>query len=463
MSGATRPDRGDERRAIFHHAGTVLLGQLAVMAFSVIDTVVAGRYAEDALAALSVASAIFVSVYVALMGVLQALLPIWAELHGAGREQEIGRSVRQSLYLCGAATALGMLVLLLPDALLRWTDVPDAMRGDVRRYLAVLALALPAALLFRVFSTLCQALGRPQLVTRLQVLSLPLKLVLSVWFAFGGAGVPPLGLVGCGLASLAVNWLLLAGAAWLLRREAGFAACGIWQRMEPPDWTQIGQFLRLGLPAGLAMLVEVTSFTLMALFIARLGTTASAAHQIAANLAALGYMVPLSLAIATSARVSWWLGAGDAAHARMVCLSGFRMVLAAAACTALALWLLRGQIPAVYSDNAQVRSMAGLLIVATAIFHLADATQALCVFVLRCYRVTLAPLVIYCAMLWGVGLAGGYGLAYEGLGPWPAMRSPLAFWLMGALALVVAALLLVLLLHRALRRSLRQQGLRPAG
>jgi MATE family multidrug resistance protein len=66
--------------------------------------------------------------------------------------------------------------------------------------------------------------------------------------------------------------------------------------------------LQLGVPAGLAIMVEVTSFTLMALFIARQGTTAAAAHQIAANMAAVLYMVPLSLAIATSTRVSYWLG-----------------------------------------------------------------------------------------------------------------------------------------------------------
>ncbi|HYP85761.1 MATE family efflux transporter [Variovorax sp.] len=453
--GAAAAPAGAERRSIARHAGTVLLGQLAVMAFSVIDTVVAGRYAEDALAALSVASAIFVSVYVALMGVLQALLPIWAELHGARRPEDIGRSVRQSLYLCAVATAIGMAILLYPDALLRWTGVPDAMRAEVRRYLNVLAFALPPTLLFRLFATLCQGLGRPQLVTRLQVLALPVKLVLSIWFAFGGAGLPALGLVGCGWASLLVNWALLAGAAWLLRTERGFASCGIWRRMEPPDWRQIGQFLRLGLPAGLSMLVEITSFTLMALFISRLGTAAAAAHQIAANLTALCYMVPLSLAIATSARVSWWLGAGSPAQARQACLTGLRMALAAAMAMALGMFLLRWQLPAVYSDNPQVLAMAAMLLAATAVFHLADATQALCVFVLRSYRVTLAPLAIYCALLWGVGLAGGYLLAYQGLGPWAPMRSPLAFWVMGALALAVAAALVALLLRRAVRRSLR--------
>jgi multidrug resistance protein, MATE family len=121
------------------------------------------------------------------------------------RNGVVGRSLRQALYLCGALSLVGIAILLSPVPLLRWTEVPPALRVEVGNYLAVLALALP--------------------------------------------------------------------------------------------------------PALLAVMVEVTSLTLMALFIARQGTTASAAHQIASNLAALLYMVPLSLAIATSARVSYWLGA----------------------------------------------------------------------------------------------------------------------------------------------------------
>jgi MATE family multidrug resistance protein len=78
--------------------------------------------------------------------------------------------------------------------------------------------------------------------------------------------------------------------------------------------------------------------------------------------------------------------------------------------------------------------------------------QTLCVFVLRCYRVTVMPLVLYCTLLWGVGLGGSYLLAYRGIGPWPAMQSPLAFWLMSALALALAAALLLALLWSTLKR-----------
>lgn len=440
-----------ERGIIARHAGTVLAGQLATMAFGVTDTIVAGRFSQQALAALSVGAAVYITVFVALMGVLQALLPTWAELHGAGRRQDVGRSVRQALYLALLASALGVAGLLFPGALLQSTEVPPELQQDVRQYLAVLALALPPALLFRMYSTLNQSLGKPLLVTWLQLASLVVKVPLTIWFAFGGLGLPAMGAVGCAWATVVVSYLFLGLAAWLVRTDDLYRPYAIWRRIEPPDWHAIGQFARLGIPAGLAIMVEVTSFTLMSLFIARQGTLAAASHQIAANLAAVMYMVPLSLAIATSARVSYWLGAGDPRQARACIRTGFRMGLAMALLLAATMLLARDGLAAVYSADRQVAAVAAGLLGWVAVYHLGDATQALCVFVLRCYRVAVAPLVAYCVLLWGVGVVGGYALAYRGLGPWPAMQSPTAFWIGSAFALALLAVILPLILWRAVR------------
>ncbi len=445
-----------ERRLIARHAGTVLVGQMATMAFGVTDTVVAGRFDQDALAALSIGAAIFISVFVALTGTLQALLPVWAELHGAGRREAMGRSVRQALYLCGAATAVGAALLLSPGPLLAWTEVPPAMRGAVGQYLAVLAAALPAALLFRIYATLNQSIGRPSFVTWLQVGALAVKVPLSIWLTFGGLGMPALGLLGCALATLAVNWLMLAVAVLMLRHRPEYQAYRLWRRPERPDWPQLGAFARLGVPAGLSVMVEVSSFTFMALFIARLGSTATAAHQIASNLTAVAYMVPLSLGLATSARVGYWMGAGRPEQARRACWQGLGMAVLAALVVAGLLLGLRGTIVQFYTREAAVAQLAAGLLVACAAYHLADATQTLCIFVLRCFRITVVPLLVYCALLWGVGLGGGYRLAYHGLGPWPAQQSPLAFWVMAAAALGAAALILLALLRVAVGRAGRR-------
>lgn len=444
-----------EFKTITRHAGTVLVGQLATMAYGVTDTIVAGRYAETSLAALSVGSAIYMSVYVGLLGVLQALLPVWSELHGANRPQQLGHSFRQVLYLWLALVVIGMSILFHPDPLLAWAQVPSALRGEVQSYLGVLALALPAALMFRLYSTLNQSLGKPQLVTWLQLGSLCVKIPLSIWLAFGGWGLEARGATGCAWATLAVHLGMLTVALWLLRTRALYRPYRLWQWPGRPDWKVIGHFARMGVPSGLTILVEVTSFTLMAVFVASLGTTAAASHQIAANLAAVLYMVPLAIGIASSARTSYWLGAGQPARARHAVGVGFGLVLGSAVLLASLLVLMRAPLAALYARSPEVVALAASLLLWTAAYHLFDGLQALGVFILRCFRITVAPFLIYGVLLWGLGLYGGYLLAYQGLGPWPALQTPAAFWMAGAGALALAALAFWLMIWQVLQREQR--------
>ncbi len=441
-----------EFKTIARHAGTVLVGQLATMAYGVTDTIVAGRYAEASLAALSVGSAIYMSVYVGLMSVLQALLPLWSELHGARQPARLGHSFRQALYLWLALVLVGLSILLNPGVLLDWADVPTELRAEVLAYLGVLALALPAALMFRLYSTFNQSLGKPQLVTWLQLGSLAVKVPLSVWFAFGGLGLEAQGAAGCAWATLLVHLAMLALALGLLRTRPLYEPYRLWQSPGRPDWKVLAAFARLGVPSGLTILIEVTSFTLMALFVARLGTTAAASHQIAANLAAVLYMVPLAIGIATSARTSYWLGAGQPGRARHAVGLGFGLVAGSALVLALMLIAVRAPLAAVYASSPEVVALAVPLLFWTAIYHLFDGLQALGVFVLRCWRITLAPFLIYAVLLWGLGLYGGYRLTYHGLGPWPAQQTPAAFWMAGAAALALAALSFWLMIWRVLKR-----------
>jgi len=441
-----------ELRTIWRHAGTVLVGQLATMAFGVADTVIAGRYAPEALATLSVSWAIFISIFVALQGMVQAQLPIWAELRGAGGGAHVGRSVRQAAYLCAAAMLVGLPVLMFPAPLLRWAEVPASLQGQVETYLRVLGLSLPPALLFRAWSTLNQSLGRPLLVTWLQIASLAVKVPLSIWLTFGGLGIPAMGLEGCAWATVIVYYLLVLVAGWSLKTQPLYAEYRIWQRIEPPHWPTLRAFARLGVPTALALMVEVTSFTLMALFIARLGTVAAASHQVAANVTAVLYMMPLSLGLATSARVSYWLGAGDQRQARVALRTGFKLALVLACGSAVVLSLAHRGIASLYAGgNTEIVRLAGGLLLWVAGYHIADAMQALGVFLLRSYGVATRPLAIYCVLLWGVGLGGGYLLAYRGVGAMAPLQEPAAFWAAGAVALSLTAGAFTWLLWRVVR------------
>lgn len=443
----------NERKIIVKHASTVLVGQLAVVLFGVADTVIAGRYNPEALAILSLSASIYITVYVAMLGVIQALLPLFAELNGAQKKTEIGVLFRQSLYIWLGLSLLGMALLLSPQWLMQWTEVPLALQEGAADYLSLLAVALPAALFFRLYSSLNQSLGKPRLVTWIQVGALVVKVPLSVLLAFGWGIMPAMGLLGCALATVMVSACMTLIALVLLRRHALYADLRLWQPLEPPDWTSLRHMLRMGIPNGLSVTVEVTSFTLMALLISRMGEVAAASHQIASNMAALLYMVPLSFSIAISARLSYWRGAENQQAVRNCLYIGFQLVLTLAVVLASLLWLFNESIAHWYTKDLAVAQLATTLLAVIGVFHLLDALQTICFFVLRSFKVTIAPVLIYSIPLWGIGLTGGSSLAYDGLGPFSAMQSPTAFWYMNILALTLVCTGLLILIQLQLKKS----------
>ena len=428
-----------ELGVIGQHARVIVVGQLATMAYGVTDAVVAGRYSDESLATLEIASSIFISIYVSLMSVMQALMPIYSELHGAKKPLELGSAFRQSMYLGAALMIFGMAVMMQAGFFLEMFGVPQKLRPAAENYLSILGWALIPAMGFRMFSALNQSLGAPKIVMWLQMASLALKIPLTVWFVFGGAGLPAMGVAGCAWASFVVNCVLFAAALVALRQLPMYRPLQLLACFEKPDWKRLKNYAALGIPAGLAAMVEVTSYALMGLLVARMGIVATASHQIAASMAAVLFMMPLSLSIASSARVSYWMGAGDVAKAGAVARAAVWLTVAVALLASLATALLAIPISRLYSSSAEVAHLGAGLLMFVALYHLADAWQTIGCFLLRCWRITVMPMVVYSIVLWGLGLGGGFMLAYQGIAGYAAWQQPAAFWLMGFFALCIAA------------------------
>jgi MATE family multidrug resistance protein len=100
-----------------------------------------------------------------------------------------------------------------------------------------------------------------------------------------------------------------------------------------------------------------------------------------------------------------------------------------------------------------VQAAALALVAWLAWFHLGDAAQTVASFALRAWRVATVPLVIYAVVIWGVGLGGGYLLAFDvlGLTPGPLLGAP-GFWAAGTFALLLTAVLLATFLAWMLRQ-----------
>ncbi|HNT37756.1 MAG TPA: MATE family efflux transporter [Rubrivivax sp.] len=436
-------------------AWPLFIGQISVVAFATVDTLLLGRHSAADLAALSVGTAAYITVFIGLMGVVLALSPIVGQLYGAGQNEQAGRQLHQAVWLALALSVVGAAVLLFPAPFMTLARMSTEQEARVRTYLAVLALSLPASLLFSAYRGFNNALSRPKAVMALQVGGLALKLPLSAWF-IGGIpvlGIPSLGVVGCAVATAIVMWMQ-ALAAWLvLRRSAFYVPFRLWGRgLHAPDPQALWAQLRLGVPMGLSILIEVSGFAMMAVFIARLGTNAVAGHQIAANLVSLMFMLPMALAIATSTLVAQRLGARDLPDARALTRHGIGLGVLVAAALGSLVYLGRAGIVRLYTQDAAVIAAALPILAWVALFHLFDATQTMAAFVLRAHRIATVPMFIFAASLWGIGLGGGYLLAFDPPAFVPAaLHGAPGYWVASTIGLTVAASLLLAVVWRVMR------------
>ncbi len=457
---AARPLKlADSARRIAPLAWPVLIGQVSVLAFATIDTLLVARASADDLAALAVGSAAYITVFIGFMGTLMALSPIVGQLYGAGRLAQAGRQVHQSVWIAAGLMLLGSGLLAFPYPFLAIAKATPEVADKVRHYLLALALSVPASLFFAIYRGFNNAVSRPKAVMLIQLGALGLKAPLSALLVFGwpALGVPALGVAGCGIATAVVMWLQLAVAFVVLRRDPFYARFQLFGRgLDRPHRASLRQHLKLGLPMGASLLVEMTAFAFMAIFIARLGTTPVAGHQIAINMVSLIFMLPLALGSASSTLVAQAIGAGHARDARRLGWHGLLIGTLLAALVGAAVFVAREPLLRLYTSNPAVLAAALPLVAWLAVFHVGDAAQTIAAFVLRAYKIATVPVLIYVAALWGVGLGGGYVLAFNvgGRVP-PALQGAPGYWFAATVGLVLAGSALSAFLLWLLRRESR--------
>jgi len=393
---------------IYRLAWPVLIAQLAVMAYAVIDTIMAGRFATEDLAAVGIGASIYFSVFVALMGVLLAVSPIVGQLLGARHYADIGEQVRQGMWLTVTLALLSVVVFRYPEPFLVLSGPSPEVADKVRAYLAIAAWGAPAGLAFRLFASYTTAISLPRIMMALNLLGLLLKVPLTWVFVFGHLGSPAMGSAGCALSTTLVNWIVAILAWAYCGLSPAYRRHGVFAHWSWPRLDDQRRLFALGIPIGLTFLVDVTAFTFMALFVARLGAVNSAAHQIASNVAAVMFMLPLAVGNGVGVLVAQAIGGRKFAIARATGVTGIALALILAALSGLTLALGAVAIAAFYTSDDTVRAIAATLLVLVAGYHVFDALQVVTVSALRGYKRAVVPMLINAAGLWGVGLAGGY-------------------------------------------------------
>ncbi|QND86074.1 MATE family multidrug efflux transporter MdtK/NorM [Chromobacterium vaccinii] len=459
LNRASRAEILAEARQIAGLALPMMIAQIAQVATSFVDTVMAGRVGTDDLAAVSLGASVFITAYVTLMGVVAALNPILSHHLGSRDQRAFGHDAAQGLWFGLILGILGGGLMLALEAPLRhWLHLPPEVTDKVMLFITGAAVGMPAAMIHRALHAYASSLGHPKAIMVVSLLALALNIPLNYILIHGLFGMPKMGGAGCGWATGIAFWFnclaLLAYVSW----HRNFRDNRILAGLAAPDWRRFLAFLRLGVPIGLSFFVEVSLFSFIALLIAELGTVVVATHQSVLNFSSLIYMLPQSVATALSVRVGHHAGAGDYKAARFISGVGMLMGLAMAGGAMLLVLMLREPIMWMYSTDPRVIAMGTTLLLFAAVYQLTDAAQTIASGALRGYKLTAVPMLIHITSFWMVGLGLGMLL---GLTDWIVPRMGIyGFWTALVISLTVAGLLLTYYLARASRKRLRRdQGI----
>lgn len=408
----SRFDRGKEIRTLLLLGWPIMVAQLAQSAIGFIDTLMAARAGANDLAAIALGSSLWLPLFLALGGILMATTPLVAHLIGRGRELRSRQTLQQAVWIALALSLLGVIALRNPGPVLQLLQLDPRLEQTTRDYLDAISWGFPAFLLYQVVRSYSEGFGKTHPVMRIAVLGMLCNIPLNYVLIFGKLGLPELGGVGCGYASAAVMWImLLTGIAYLLKSPR-FRPLRLFEHWQPPQISVILTFLRLGLPIGFALLIEVSMFCVLALILAPLGETVIAANQITISYTGLIFMVPLSIAMALTIRVGQLAGAGQHEAARQAVITGIMITLTIALASSTISLLLAESIVRLYTERDAIISLAATLISIAAIFQFSDALQVSAAGALRGYKDTAVPLLMVFVAYWLVGLPTGYVLGF---------------------------------------------------
>lgn len=418
----------------------------------------AGRASATDLAAVSVGSSLWMPLMLFMTGTLMGLTPIVAQLLGATHTRRIPRYVHQALWL---AIVLGILAACLlwfaVMPIFRLMNVPIHVAELATGYLTAVAFGMPGVALYQALRAFSDGMNHTRPSLWISLIGLGVNIPCNYLLIYGGKGltdllgaatpdllqaIPAMGAIGCGIATALSMWVMCLCMLIYTRRSQAYAPIVIWHTMTWPHRAMIRELLHIGLPIGIAIFVEVTLFTLIALFVASLGEITVAAHQIALNYTSILFMLPLSLAMALTVRVGNTLGTGQSRQAGFVAWNGLFICLLIALLNDLLLWLTAGPIMSLYTHNEDVKRLAMSLIYLAMIYQISDSLQVNMAGALRGYKDTRIIMVITLLSYWLVGLGGGHLLGTNGI---PGIVEPLGvhgYWIGLNAGLTVAALLL---------------------
>ncbi|HKR65134.1 MAG TPA: MATE family efflux transporter [Thermoanaerobaculia bacterium] len=367
-----------EIRELVRLAAPLAAAQAGTQMMGLVDIAVLGRVGARELGGAGLGNAVFFAMSVIGIGIVYGVDPMISQALGAHEHVRARRLLWQGSWLALAVSGALTLVLLALAALLPYFGVQPELVSPARTFLLIRMLSLAPFLLFFVVRSYLQAQGTTRPLIAAMVAANIVNFALDVLLVFGAGPLPPLGVAGAALSTLAATFAEL----WIV-----IAAVKRIRIDEPFDhrWNarEVALGFRVGLPVGLQMGAEVGIFALVGVLAAQLGTLHLAAHQTVIGLISFTYTAALGIAAAGSVRVGKAVGARDphatrvAGHAAMLAGAAFMLI------PALAFAFVPRAVARLITDQPDVLAAAIPLFLVAAVFQLSDGTQGVGAGVLR--------------------------------------------------------------------------------
>ena len=295
----------------------IILGNLGNMLINIGDVIVAGRHSTTTLAAISVASAIFMTFFIAGVGFMASISPVVSNLRGM-------RIPSKNLFR--VTTVYSLLIGFIFFVLIRliifavpYMGLAENLSYYVVEYLEISSWGTFAGLLFVAFKEFLQAYEIVIFPNLIVIAAIFLNVFLNIVFVFGYMGFPELGVKGLAIASLIVRWLM----TFVL-----FIYCIPFFRGKAQKYkSYIKDLVKTGWPISLAMFFEFLGFNITAVLVGKFSSLYAACHNVIVTMTGATYMIPLSISNAAAIKVGFANGEKNLQNIKKYTLTGYILII----------------------------------------------------------------------------------------------------------------------------------------
>jgi MATE family multidrug resistance protein len=428
-------------KSLLKLAYPILIAQLIQNLMGFVDIVMAGRVSSIDMAAVAVANSIWLPLILTVYGLTMALAVIISQLAGAKDYLSISKQTYQTAWI---ALTLGILIIglyyLLAPMIYSRVELEDDLKPLLFDYLRYIVWGAPGYCLYLVLRNFSEGLSYTKPTMVISIIGLIINIPANYIFIYGEFGAPALGGAGCGIATAIVYWTMFISMLIYTYKSKILRKVSLFDKFYWPDLTEIKNILFLGIPIALSLLFEVSLFAVVAIILVPFGAEIIASHQIALNFSGLIFMVPLSLAMATTIKVGNAIGHNNHQKAKDYSLHAILLGLLLALFTAILTLLFRIPIVSIYTTELPVIKIAANIMLLATIYQFSDAVQVVSAGALRGYKDTKFILYITFVSYWLIGLTIGLVL---GVTDWVVPKmGPYGFWIGFIVGLTTAAILL---------------------